>query len=57
MSRVLSQISTPSGSAARIGSDLAGMAQKGGYQPLLVIGGVIILIAIIVLVIKMKRDQ
>jgi hypothetical protein len=45
----------PSG-AARSGSDLAAKAKAGGWYPVLVIGGVLVLLAIFIVLAKMRRD-
>jgi hypothetical protein len=43
-------------SSAAVGRDLASKAQQGGWYPLLVIGGVIVLIAVFVFIAKTRRN-
>jgi hypothetical protein len=50
---VLSQ----SSSAARNGSGLASKAQAGGWYPLLVLGGIVVLVAVFAFIVRMRRDS
>jgi|GEM_PF-1986952 len=43
-------------SGAAQGTTLIERAKAGGWYPLLVIGGIAVLIAVFVLLVKMKRD-
>jgi hypothetical protein len=43
--------------SAHAGSDLAAKAQAGGWYPLLLIGGVLLLVAVFVLLVRMHRDS
>jgi len=38
------------------GSDLAARAKAGGWYPVLVIGGILVLVAVFVFLVKMRRD-
>jgi hypothetical protein len=48
--------SSGAGSAAR-GLSLIEKAKQGGWYPLLVIGGVVVLAAVFALLVKMRRDM
>ena len=54
---VIAQVGSASQQGARNGTDLAAWAKQKGVYPLLVVGGLVVLVMLFVFLAKMKRDS
>ncbi len=53
----IAQVGSGSRNGANYGTDLAAWAKQKGVYPLLVVGGLVLLVALFVVLAKMKRDS